>query len=364
VTPQVTVVFLLYNAEKSIPMLVEALAQQRHKDVPRQDMWLSAIFMDDGSRDHSAEVLDRCLSEKSRPVNWRSMRNGMNLGLAATLNKVLELVRTPWVLSCHCDCEFGTDTYVARMVDLITARDDAAAITGKPTMHPQRVLPFAERANLVANLMDILPPEKEGELLPVGFAEGRCDIFRVEALRAVGFYETTLRTAGEDQVLAARLRQKGYEIYRAPHLPYYLSVSGEQDSLRKLARHQRLFGRAHPYILLRTRQASAGVTGRHAGSNRRLRMLLRVQQLLAAGASFGMVAALLCGALWVAVALLGAVSFGKFILFRRHLRLVSFQGMERVRFAAVQPVLDFSYTLGLLQGLVRVLTSTPERPID
>jgi glycosyltransferase involved in cell wall biosynthesis len=361
----VTVVFLLYNAERAVPMLVAALARQRHPRIERQSEWLEALFVDDCSRDGTAAVLARCLEERGSPSNWRSIRNERNLGLAATLNLAFGAVRTPFALSCHCDCEFGTDTYVAEALELVESRPRAAAVTGKPTLPPGRELPFAERVNLIANLMDVLPPESDAALVPVGFAEGRCDIFRLAALREVGFYDTTLRTAGEDQVLAARLRRSGYEVLQAPHLPYFLSVSDEQDTISKLLRHQRLFGRAHPYILLRTRRAGHGVAGPAAGANRRSRLLLRVQQLAATFTLLGCATALLLGSSPLlpaaALALLLAV---KVALFRRHLRIVPLRGLEWIAFALLQPALDASYSLGLAQGLVAAAAGSPARPID
>lgn len=358
----VTVVFLLYNAERTVPMLVRALSRQHRGGVP-QEQWLEALFVDDLSRDRTLELLDRCLEERGRPRHWRVVPHERNLGLAATLNDALSRAATPFVLTCHCDCEFGREDYVSRMAELMSSRTDAAAITGKPAIAPGRRMPFAERVNLVANLMDVLPPNTGDELVPVGFAEGRCDIFRVDALRAVGFYDTTLRTAGEDQVLAARLRQAGYEILQAPHLPYFLSVSDEQDTVAKLIRHQRLFGRAHPYIMIRTRRAARGVAGGRAGRNRSSRLVLRCQQV----GSTVFVALALVGAVrqhfGLALALVGLVFAIKALLLRRHLQSVGFSRRELLGFLALQPALDLSYTWGLLQGLACVLTGSPSRPI-
>ena len=132
--------------------------------------------------------------------------------------------------------------------------------------------------------MDVLPDDSAEELVPVGFAEGRCDVFRVEALRSVGFYDTHLRVSGEDQVLAAKLRRAGWEIWQAPRLVYYLSVSGEQDSVTKLVRHQRLFGRTDPYILFAVPGSHDGLLGGRAGANRRRRALLRGSQVGATAA--------------------------------------------------------------------------------
>jgi hypothetical protein len=198
----------------------------------------------------------------------------------------------------------------------------------------------------------------------VGFAEGRCDIFRLDALRRVGFYDTTLRTAGEDQVLAARLRQAGFEVYQAPRLQYRLSVSDEQDTVLKVVRHQQLFGRAHPYIMIRARRASRGVAGGRAGTNRQSRLLLRLQQV----GSSGLLALALASAALEHFALAAGLVAGilgvKALLFRRHLAFVPMSGREMLAFAVLQPVLDVSYTWGLCQGLARVLTGSSSRPID
>jgi GT2 family glycosyltransferase len=352
--PRVTVVFLLYNAARTAARLVSALARQSRPDEPEQRRWLEAIFADDASRDDTRLVLERALDEHGRPEHWRVMLNPENLGLAATLNRAFSLARTPYVLSCHLDCFFGDEWYVSRMLDLIDGHPDAGAITGKPAVPPGE-LRFAERVNLVANLMDVLSPETDAELVPIGFAEGRCDIFRRAAVESAGLYDTTLRTAGEDQVLAARLRAAGFEVYQAPRLRYVLSVSDEQDTVGKICRHQRLFGRAHPYILLRTPRTSVGVAGRRAGPNRSSRLRLRAQQIASTALLLLAVGLPWTGAPAVAsVLLLLVLAAVKLTLFRRHFAAVAMPLRQRLAFLALQPLLDASYTLGVAQGLLRL----------
>jgi glycosyltransferase involved in cell wall biosynthesis len=359
----VTAVLLLYNAERTVPTLVRALARQQRVGMAQHE-WLEAVFVDDCSRDGTLEVLERCLEEQGRPRHWRVVRHERNLGLAATLNESLAGVTAPFALTCHCDCEFGSEDYVTRMTELIAARPDAGAITGKPTVVTDPALPFAERVNIVANLMDVLPADTTNTLEPVGFAEGRCDVFRVEALRQVGFYDTTLRTCGEDQVLAARLRDTGYEVYLAPQLTYRLSVSDEQDSVLKLVQHQRLFGRVHPYIMLRIRRASRGVAGARAGRNRQSRLLLRVHQLGSSGLLGAAIVSVARGHFGLAAGFLAGILAVKALLFRRHLACIPFSASEILAFAALQPVLDGSYAWGFVQGLLRILAARRGRPID
>jgi len=360
---RITVVFLLYRAAREVPGLVEALVRQKHPRLPEQSEWLEALFMDDASGDDTPQVLEGTLRKIGAPGHYRFVPNPRNLGLAATLNKALRLVRTRYVLTCHLDCRFGREDYVAAMLDLLERHPKAAAITGQPVLRDPHEMAFPEKLNVVTNLMDVFPADTREELVPVGFAEGRCDAFRLEALAAVGFYDATLRTAGEDQVLAARLRAKGYEVYQAPALPYRLSVSGEQDTVLRLARHQWLFGLAHPYILMRTRGTGEGVAGTRAGVKRRARALLRLVQVASTAVCGIAIVALALGRPGLAAAVLLPVIVAKAALFARHLRAVPFTAVEHARFWLTQPLLDAAYAVGLAQGLWRALRGAAGRPI-
>ena len=363
--PRITVAFLLYNAKGDVDALVQGVARQVHPSLLRQSDWLEAVFVDDASSDGTPEAATRALAAIGSPSHYRLVLHPRNLGLAETLNETFRQALTPFVLTCHLDCRFGSDRYVATMLDLIEAHPRAAAITGQPELTPGTRLPFAEKLNVVANLMDIFPEDPERELVPVGFAEGRCDVFRVEALRQVGLYDRQLRVSGEDQVLAARLREKGYEVYQAPRLAYHLSVSAEQDSALKILRHQRLFGRTTPYIVLKVPGSRDGLVGPHAGANRSRRALLRATQLAASTAYALAALSLLAG--WPgwpwgsALVIVGATR-GAF--FARHARAVRFTAAEWLAFVLLQPLLDVAYTVGILEGLVRLASGVRSDLID
>jgi Glycosyl transferase family group 2 len=262
------------------------------------------------------------------------------------------MVETDYVLTCHGDCRFGSEDYVARAVELLDENPDVAVVSGQSIADVETGLSRAEKVYLAANLMDVFP-DGDKDLVPVGFAEGRCDSFRMTALRAVGFYDTTLRTAGEDQVLAARMRARGYRVCRAPGLRYYLSVSTAQDSPMKLVRHARLFGRVHPYLLLANRGTLAGAAGAQAGRNRSNRSLLRALQL-AGGVSWAWLAASLATrrSPTPPLVLIAGTTFAKSALFARYVRRLGFGALDLATLAAIQPALDLSYAAGFLKGLV------------
>jgi GT2 family glycosyltransferase len=363
-TPRITVAILLYNAAAEIPDLLASLARQVHPTHVRQSEWLEAVLVDDASSDRTAEAVGRELAALGSPAHYRLIVHPQNVGLARTLNEVFSLARTPFVLTCHLDCCFGSHRYVASMLDLAERHPRAAAITGQPTLVPGAHLPFAEKLNLVANLMDVVPPQAAEELKPVGFAEGRCDVFRVEALRAVGLYDTSLRVSGEDQVLAARLRTHGYEIYQAPRLTFRLSVSAEQDSVGKLLRHQQLFGRTTPYIVLGVPGSLAGLVGRHAGANRTWRALLRATQLAStAGYALALLGFLAGWPVWLWGGILALVAAVKAALLGPHARAVRFTAPEFVAFVLVQPAFDIAFTVGVAEGFRYLFRRSGSSPL-
>jgi GT2 family glycosyltransferase len=350
-TNKITVVFLLYHAPRFVAGLVDAISRQRHPRFPAPADWLRVMFVDNGSTDDTGRILAEAVAKAGAPAHWQIVTNTPNLGYAGAVNKAFRMAETPYALTCHCDCLFGSAEYVATMLELLERRPKAAAITGQPAFPEGQALPFAEKVNLVANLMDIFPVETEDELVPVGFAEGRCDAFRLEAVSAAGYYDTSHHSAGEDQILSARMRAAGYEVYQAPGLRYLLSVSDEQDTVWKLVRHTELFGEKHPILVLRG-AAGAGAVGGPAGRNRRARSLLRLSHLAAVAAWLVLPIALYLGVSpVVAVLPLVAVAVVKAWLFARHVAAVRFSIGELVGFVCLQPVLDFAYTWGFVRGL-------------
>jgi GT2 family glycosyltransferase len=362
-SPRVTVVFLLYNAERTVPALVDTVCMQIHPDFQAQEDWLEVIFMDDESRDGTLTVLRRALESTGNPPNFRIVANPQNLGLAQTLNKAFSLARAPFVLTCQCDCFFDRETYVADMLALMKRYPDAGAIAGQPAP-PRGTLPYVEKLNLISNLMPVLPDDSDADVIPVGFAEGRCDIFRADALRAVGFYDTALRIAGEDQVLAGKLREKGYTLYRAVRMQYVLRASDEQDSLRKLARHLFRFGEVHPFILVRKSRTIEGILGPSGGSNFRWRALLRAWQIISTACYAASLVFIVIGAPIVAcIAPLILAFGGKLAFFFPHLMHIRMSAGELLKLFAAQPVLDVAYTAGVIHGLWLLARGTPKNPI-
>ena len=357
VDARITVIFPIYHAADAVADLVAGIGRQRPPAGVDPGRWLEVIFIDNASTDDTVERLEDELGAAKLPFPVRVMRNDENLGLARSFNRALGTVETEYVLTCHADCRFASDDYLAEIVDLLDRHPEVAVVSGQPIADIDAGLSRVEKVYLAANLMDIFPNGAD-ELESVGFAEGRCDGFRMQALRAVDFYDTTFRRAGEDQVLSARLRASGYRVCRAPGLRYYLSVSSDQDSLLKLVRHANLFGRVTPYLLLANRGTLRGIAGATAGRNRTMRTALRLLQLSGAASCLWLVgSASMRRSLAPAGAAVILTNLPKLALFRRYVRQLEFDIHDITALAALQPALDVAYAAGFVKGLWRVARS-------
>ena len=368
-TPVVTVIYPIYKGAHQIRILLESLRAQTYPQ-------LRAIFIDDGSKDGSADRLRSELERIGNPDTICLMMNRPNQGLAKTYSRGFHAVAqgqdsevgaiesTPYVLTCHSDVRFGSPDYIAKMVEQMESHSKVAVITGQPmipTLAQGESISLIEKVNLVTNLMDLFPAETSEPLVSIGFPEGRCDLFRMEAMKAVQFYDAFLRVSGEDQLLAGKLREAGWEICQAPALKYYLSVSNEQDSFFKLAQHQNKFGRTTPSILFRQKGTVNGVLGALAGFNRRKRTLLRLSQMVSFLGYFIALLGWLLGATgWLTVAVIVGIGLMKFAIFHRHIVELKLNFYEMMTLLAIQPFCDYYYTTGFIEGCWHVLRKDKE----
>ena len=88
--------------------------------------------------------------------------NEENLGLARSFNRALGTVTTDYVLTCHVDCRFGTDDYVARVVRPAGPRTPTSrVVSGQSIADVEAGLSQVEKVYLAANLMDVFPDGDE-----------------------------------------------------------------------------------------------------------------------------------------------------------------------------------------------------------
>ena len=97
--PKVSVIVPVYNAEKAIERCIRSILEQEYKD-------LECIAVDDGSKDSSAEILDRLAKEDER-LKVIHKENG---GVSKARNTALEAVHGEYVQFLDADDWIPTDS--------------------------------------------------------------------------------------------------------------------------------------------------------------------------------------------------------------------------------------------------------------
>ena len=112
-SPRVTVLMPAYNAAAFLPAAVESILQQSFTD-------FEFLIIDDGSTDESVAVI-----ETFRDKRIRLVRNDINLGLTASLNRGLELARGAYVARMDAD-DISLPDRLQRQVAFMDANAEVA----------------------------------------------------------------------------------------------------------------------------------------------------------------------------------------------------------------------------------------------
>ena len=354
--PRATLLVPLYEASHLVPDLIASIAAQVASFDAAAFGPMRILCVDNASTDATVTVLHEHLTQHGLTNCTDILVNPENLGLAKSLNRGLAAVTTDFVVTCHADCRFATPGYVTTMVALLVGDDSIAAATGVPMLDAAKCS-RVDRLYAASNLMDLADPgaAQSDEVVDVGFAEGRCDIFRMDAMRRAGFYDTRVRLAGEDQLLAARCVAMGYRVVQHRGLVYFLGLSPQQDSLRRVIAHQRRLGQ--PIVLLVTQPGVLnGATGERAGRNRRSRSLLRMLQLASAGSLALMAVGVFARRLFKPALMLFALIAALRQWQMQRAGGVSLTPGDRAMLVALQPVLDVAWATGFAEGAASYLT--------
>ena len=351
----------VFNTARLIPGLMKSIATQVATFDEGSYGPLRVLMIDNCSADGTVGAIHSAASEHGLSHLVDVIENPSNLGLARSLNTGLAAIDTDFVLTCHADCRFLTPDYVTQAVRLLSDDNSLAAVTGVPVLDDEATM--IDRLYAASNLMDLGAVDDprlfdSGLVQEIGFAEGRCDAFRMDALRQAGFYDVRVRLAGEDQLMAARFVEAGYRVVQHRGLLYVLGLSPQQDSLMRTVAHQRRLGQPAAFILSHP-GVSAGALGARAGKNRRSRSLLRAAQALN-----------VLGLAWLASRLLPGRSrslryvVGPLLVIVaassvRQAQMQTAPGVrltarDRVMLLVMQPLWDGAWAEGFVEGAVQV----------
>jgi len=194
VPERITVYIPAYNVAEFLGRCIEGLlAQTLTPD--------EILVVDDGSKDNSSEIA-------SRYPQVTLLQHAKNKGLAAARNTALHAARNKLIASIDADC-VAAPTWLAELAGSLS-EVGAVGAGGKLIEGVQTTIADRWRA--------VHMPQHWGDL-PLRnprFLFGCNNLFRSDAVLAIGGYDERMRTNGEDTDLCARLRERNCEFVYAP----------------------------------------------------------------------------------------------------------------------------------------------------
>lgn len=203
-----SVVLCSYNRADSLAIALGTVVAQ----VPSAEFDFEVVVVDDGSTDHTAAVVARAAASAPMPV--RHVFEGSRGGIAVARNRGVAEARGNWIVFFD-DDQLAAPDWLAQL-HAVAVSHGAKCVGGARRLElPESVLrglgPIC-RGILGENLYQGAPAELTGKELPT---TGSLLISK-EIFDAVGSFDTSLTSSGEDAELIGRARRAGFAIWTAP----------------------------------------------------------------------------------------------------------------------------------------------------
>lgn len=217
---KVDVIIPMHNEENTIKEVLDAVLSQDYDN-------FRVIVVDDASTDKSSEIVKNFLSKYE---NLQYIKNEKNIGLAASLNKVMKQSNADIVVSLHADCVPPKNWLKVLTKHFI---DDSIAVVIPVIVPEVNDLNFVNK--VFACIYENLAPKKTN-WEQVRHFDGKADAFRLKAIKEAGFFDETFKNAGEDGDLFMKLTNLGYKTIVAPIQVIHKLSSHQRGIVKNLAK--------------------------------------------------------------------------------------------------------------------------------
>ena len=202
--PIVTLGMCMRNCEKWITYALPSISQQ---DLPHE--LIEAIFFDDGSEDHTPEIVEQW--SKKTDVKTKIIR-GRWVGLGKGRNIIINNSSGKYIIWIDSDQIF-LKRYVREQVEFMEKNPDVGIGAGLPLFN-HKDFSLILKLEMLAYVVECFHNNKpRGYLFKTKKYPGTGgSIYRLEALEAVGGFDDKIKGVGEDVDVGKRIEQAGWKL--------------------------------------------------------------------------------------------------------------------------------------------------------
>ncbi len=216
--PWVTIIIPAHNEEKNIYTTIRNVLKI---DYPNYKV----IIIDDGSKDNTIKEIRRAIKGANIPI--KVIRNKKNKGKAASMNKALRMIDTPFFITLDADSYPKKDSVKLLMKKMLS--NDVVAVTSSILIaNPKN---FIAKLQWVEYFLMMLTTKILSSIHAQYVTPGPLTLFRTDVVKKIGGFDEKNLT--EDQELAYRLQSKGYKITYEKHSIVYTYAMNSLKSLYK-----------------------------------------------------------------------------------------------------------------------------------
>ncbi|MEM0133612.1 MAG: glycosyltransferase family A protein [Thermoplasmatales archaeon] len=224
---EISVIVPVYNGvDNGLYKCLKSVLSQSYQN-------LELIIIEDGSRDSSNEVIDQISNPLCKKIVHTS-----NKGLAASLNDGIRSASGSYLMIIQQDCSLLSKDVIRKSLEFMSLNKDIDILVGRQIYDFNKLNFYQKFAEFSLDHLS-LNIRTQGE---VDLTENKCDIIRKNAMDTIGFFDTTQRISGEDQIFSNRALSLGFKLYIGNHLKYFNHLLGE-DTLTKILRKHFRYGR-------------------------------------------------------------------------------------------------------------------------
>ncbi|MEK9158871.1 MAG: glycosyltransferase family 2 protein, partial [Patescibacteria group bacterium] len=209
---------------KYLSPLFASLRNQTYKD------WQLLIW-DNGSTDGTAGLIEKELSDGW--CQYEITKSDKNIGFASAHNRLFissfKFQASSYVLVLNQDTVLEPD-YIEKLVNFLDQHPEAGSVTGRimKLNDRQKIDSMGLKLLITSQIEEIIDGDKENPFAVFGVS-GALPVYRITAIKRVGFFDEDFFSYKEDVDLAYRLRRAGFKAYCVPRATAYHDRSAGAD---------------------------------------------------------------------------------------------------------------------------------------